>query len=245
VLSTLETCQIRANSFQAYCALNTKYGLQTDWKCLFIGEEECPINKLFRIIGHCAALRRDFHNACRLKTPEKEAALQILLDRLHELQSLQTEWERLNIDTFSPQYGGQVLSKHQSPEEGTGLYPHEFKDLCTAKTYVLYRIASTVRYRLIYQSEKLLRGSSDPTSMLYSAGEICRSVAYCMRPSRQMSVGHMVLFAVSQASKAYMTCGETNMFQWCQDIYSSVQAHGIGIASRVSKEDWALRLMTK
>ncbi|BCS21860.1 Zn(II)2Cys6 transcription factor domain-containing protein [Aspergillus puulaauensis] len=224
----------------AYCTLNTEYGLETDWECLTLGKEECPLDELFKIIGYCAALRRDLVSASRLNSPEQEPTLQSILQRLLDIQRVQAGWERLHSDSLSPHRRGQAMLDSESSGEDVGLDPYEFKDLCTAKLYVLSRIASTVRHRLIYQTEKLLHGYSDPTSMHFSADEICRSVVYCMRPERQMSVGHMALFAVSQASKAYITCRDLRMFEWCQCIYSTIQARGIGLASRVGKEDWTL-----
>ncbi|KAL4779164.1 hypothetical protein BJX76DRAFT_352042 [Aspergillus varians] len=224
----------------AYCSLNTECGLEANWGCLNLVREASPIDKLFGMVGDCAAVRRDLANATRLNGPEREASLQSVGHRLIELKNLQADWNRLHGSSFSANYRGRDTGNPRPLEKDTGLTPHEFEDLNTAKTCVLFGIVSTVTLRLIYQTEKLLRGYSDPTSMLLSAGEVCRSVAYCMRPNRQMSVGHLVLFAASQASKAYIDCGDMKMFQWCQGIYSAIQARGIGFASRVSKGDWAL-----
>lgn len=74
----------------------------------------------------------------------------------------------------------------------------------------------------------------------WGTNEICRSVAYCMQPKTQTSAGQAALFAVSQASKCYIECGERDMFMWCQAIYSIIKSRGFDIAFVVSQEELKL-----
>lgn len=233
--------QIRSipNFFPAYCILNTNYGSEEDWECLSKGRTASPLDEIFGLIADCASLQRDLAVSFCLLSPTRELAFQGLLQRCSELEKLQKDWCSRNNKDFFPS------TNHESPEDdpeslrNLTLSPHEFGSLDIAKTYCLFWISSIVVKRVIYQIQKQLPGTPDPISILSSAREICRTVAFCMKPSTQMSVGHLALFGISQVSKGCIDCGHVEMFNWCQYIYSIIQSRGIGLAGRVSREDWA------
>lgn len=211
------------------------------------------MDELFAMIAECAFLQRDVDKISQLPCPNKdEASCEALLQRSFRLvEKLETNW--LN-DGPPHKLGrkpspcrekqnkteGEVVPSMLLPPDYNPASPYKFENLSTAKAYLLLWIALAVTCRTIYQLERLFLGRSDPTRMLFYAGEICRSVAYCMQPGTFMSAVHIVLFAVSQASRCYIECEEREMFMWCQRIYPLIQARGIDLAVHISEEDWGL-----
>lgn len=224
----------------AYCILNTNFESEEDREFLNIGRTASPLDEIFGMIADLASLQRDLRIAFSLLGSEKEFALQVLLQRCSKLEKLQDGWYSHNNQNFSPGANRSGLEDNPLMFMNLAFDPHEFDNLSVAKTYCLFWIASIVVKRVVYQVQKQLMGTSDPTHVLSSAREICQTVTFCMKPNTQMSGGHLALFAISQASKGYIDCGYVEMFHWCQYIYSILQSRGIGLAGRVSQEDWAL-----
>ncbi|KAJ5096692.1 hypothetical protein N7456_007413 [Penicillium angulare] len=228
-----------SNSMPAYCILNTNYGSEEDWDCLRIGRTASPLDEIFAMIADCASLQRDLMASLRILGSERDLALHTLLRRCYELEQLQGDWCYRNSQGFSPSTDNQRQGdSHLSLGELT-VIPHDFGSLDIAKTYCLFWISSIVVKRVMYQIQKQLKGTCDPTPVVCSAREICQTVAFCMKPNTQMSVGHMVLFAISQASKGYIDCGDIEMFNWCHCVSIFTQFFILGelalLGARVRK----------
>ena len=159
--------------------------------------------------------------------------------------------ERLQTDWLSVAAEALEGEPRPFPEDGsshdhallplnTALTPYTFRSLNSAKTHLLFWIASLKTCQMIYRVEQLLHRHSSPAHMIFYAAEICRSMAYCMQPKIQLSADHAALFAISQASKCYIACGTKDLFSWCQGIYLFIKRRGFDVASCVSDADWAL-----
>lgn len=203
------------------------------------------MDKLFEIIAQLAFLQRNVESVAGLHGFHRERACEALLRRCLQLQ------ETLHKDWLSGASEALEGEPCPFPEDGpphdhallpldAALAPYTFRSLNSAKTYLLFWVASLKISQTIYRIEKLLHQNSNPTHMLFYAGELCRSMAYCMQPKIRLSADHAALFAISQASKCYIACGAIDQFTWCQGIYRFINRQGFDVASCVGDADWAL-----
>ena len=223
--------------------LNTPFSPEVDGECLTLGREESPIDELFGVIAECVSLRKNLGKIVGLQYTDREQTCYALLQRCYKLEEqLQIDWMHQYAHKLdgkpSPCHREKLNHEPSMLPFAPGLAPYEFENLDTAKTYVLFWVASVVIRRVIYQTEKLLCLDPDPSCMLFYASEICRSVAYCMQPKTRMSAGQAVLMGLSQASKCYIDCGQKAGFLWCQAIYPLIATSGFGIALRMSQVEW-------
>ncbi|OKL57640.1 hypothetical protein UA08_06981 [Talaromyces atroroseus] len=226
---------------------STQYGPEVDWECLTLRFEEDPMDQLFEVIAECAILQRDLNSIVKLQTPlnMEEDPCEALLQRCYKLEKkLQIDW--LNGPAAhklsgrpSPCRRDRLSYEPSALPLDSDVDPYEFENLGTAKAYILFWIASAVTRRVIHRCEKLLLSREpNPTRMLFYAGEICRSMAYCLQPSTRMSTGHTVMFSIAQASKCYVDCGDKESFMWCQGIYPLISSRGFDIARHMSRAEW-------
>ncbi|KAJ6031518.1 hypothetical protein N7540_002250 [Penicillium herquei] len=219
----------------AFCILNTDYGSQEDWDCLTTGRTESPNNEQFGMVADCACLQRDFIASLNLSGPTRRMALKALWQRCLQLEQVQADWYSRNDIGFNHQLHGDLQFS-----AGFDPSPHEYKSLETAKIYMLFFINLLLAHRAMSKIQGCLTGYSDTTKVLSSAQEICQTVAYCIKPERLSSSGHVVLFGISQATKGYIDCGDFEKFKWCQNIYSIIHSGGLGMAQHQGERDWNL-----
>lgn len=196
------------------------------------------MDKIFNLLRECGALQVEFAaTLAHDQAPDRELKCEILLHRCLTLESALTfNW--LELDDFpSPCPRSDLAYQPTVLPRDLNINPYTFKTLNTAKVYLLFWIAQAVLLRCAYQAEKVISGCSNATRMRQCAGEICRAVAFFMQPRNQMSSGHAVMVAVSQASKCYINCADKDMFVWCQGIYSLLECHGLDIAGAMSRSD--------
>ncbi|PYI05125.1 hypothetical protein BO78DRAFT_408525 [Aspergillus sclerotiicarbonarius CBS 121057] len=218
--------------------LNTPYSTEVDAECLTLGRDDSPIDELFCVIAECIPLRKDLGKIMGLQHGDRQHACQTLLHRAFNLEErLQGDWYRLDGKP-SPCDRENLGQEPGMLPVDPGLAPYEFDTLETAKTYLLFWVASLAIRRVIYQAEKLLFRDPDPSCMLFYANEICRSVAYCMQPQTRMSAGQAVLVGLSQAAKCYIECGGKTGFLWCQAIYALIARSGFGVALCMNQVEW-------
>ncbi|KAJ6003320.1 hypothetical protein N7451_005867 [Penicillium sp. IBT 35674x] len=217
----------------------------SDIESLILEQDDSPVDKLFGIIAQFAFLQRNLESVAGLDGLHRDRACEALLQRCSKLQeTLHTDWLSGAAEAFEGE--PQPFSEDGPPPDQTllpldaALAPYTFRSLNSAKTYLLFWVASLKISQLICRVEKLLRRNSNPTHMLFYAGEICRSMAYCMQPKIRLSADHASLFAISQASKCYIACGAIDQFTWCQGIYRFINRQGFDVASCVGDADWAL-----
>ncbi|KAL2842914.1 hypothetical protein BJY01DRAFT_216237 [Aspergillus pseudoustus] len=229
----------------AFFGFSTRFQSEVDWSCLTLGYNTTPLDNLFNMLDECAALQRELRTIVSYQTPNREAACEMLLHRCSTLESrLTVDWlngPALELDDH-PTPCPRIQLAHQPsllfPDPA--VTPYTFKSLNTAKTYLLFWVAVVATCRVVYQAETLISGYSDPSRMIQYAGEISRAIPYCIQPSNQMSSGHAVIFAVSQASRCYIDCGDRSLFEWCQGIYAAIHSRGVDIARGVGEEDLGL-----
>ncbi|KAL4912771.1 hypothetical protein BDW62DRAFT_193988 [Aspergillus aurantiobrunneus] len=227
----------------SYFIINTQFRSEVDWQCLTLGKEDSPLDELFGMIAKCAFLQRDLDKILAQPFPPPKETHEALVHRCLALEcNLQVDWltgpARKLDGSPSPCSRTKFSQEPSILPPDPNITPYEFPSLGTAKTYLLLWVASIVARRVMYKAEKLSHPSPDPKRMLFYAGEVSRSVAYCLLPKRQMSCGQVVLFAVSQASKCYIETGEKEMFMWCQGVYPIIQSRGFDMALRLSEVEW-------
>lgn len=202
------------------------------------------MDKTFDLLRECGALQIELAAILtHHQAPDRDSKCKRLLHHCLALDSGIT-FERLELDGFPSLCPRSDLACQPTllPPDPS-MKPYRFRALSNAKIFLLFWIARTVLRRCVYQAEKTINKCADATRMRQCAGEICRAVAFCMQPSNQMSSGHAVMVATSQASKCYIDCGDRDMFLWCQGVYSILQSHGLDIAGAMSQNDrglWAM-----
>ncbi|RAH49970.1 Zn(II)2Cys6 transcription factor domain-containing protein [Aspergillus brunneoviolaceus CBS 621.78] len=221
-----------------------KFQRDVDWACLTLGLNKTPMDKTFDLLHECGALQIELAAILtHHQAPDRDSKCKRLLHHCLALDSGIT-FERLELDGFPSLCPRSDLACQPTllPPDPS-MKPYRFRALSNAKIFLLFWIARTVLRRCVYQAEKTINKCADATRMRQCAGEICRAVAFCMQPSNQMSSGHAVMVATSQASKCYIDCGDRDMFLWCQGVYSILQSHGLDIAGAMSQNDrglWAM-----
>ncbi|KAL3472889.1 hypothetical protein BJX99DRAFT_206543 [Aspergillus californicus] len=70
------------------------------------------------------------------------------------------------------------------------------------------------------------------------AGEVCRSVLYCVQPDMKTLGAHILLAPLSQCVQFFHVENSTAKLQWCQDVLITLQHLGLGIAPFLKNMVW-------
>lgn len=135
-------------------------------------------------------------------------------------------------------------SNHVFPER------YEFAALEVAEAHMLYWAALLMIYSLLHglelQKEFFRQSSSSKEdSDMYQKGaefyanQICRGVGYFIQPHMHILGGHNLLFPVSMASQFFHRSGLHDPYQWCQEVFASLESSGLGLASVLQGTPWS------
>lgn len=126
----------------------------------------------------------------------------------------------------------------------------EFAAIEVAEGHMLYWAALLIIYSLLHglelQKEFFRQGSSSKGQAAmfqegaeFHANQICRSVAYFIQPHMHILGGHNLLFPVSMASQFFHRSGLHDQYQWCQEVFASLESSGLGLASVLQGTPWS------
>lgn len=127
---------------------------------------------------------------------------------------------------------------------------YEFKALEVAEAHMLYWTALLMIYSLLHGNElhkEIFRqgASSQADSAMYHKGaefyanQICQGVGYFIQPHMHILGGHNLLFPVSMASQFFHRNGMPGEYQWCQDVFASLESSGLGLANVLQGTPWS------
>lgn len=123
-----------------------------------------------------------------------------------------------------------------------------------AEAYMLYWSALLMIFSVLHGAE--LWRQSDPhgsdeekvayrrSVMLYSqnaefhANQICRGVGYFIQPDMHILGGHSVLFPMAMTSQFFHRNGFHSRFEWCQEVFASLEKVGLGLAHMIKGTPW-------
>lgn len=127
---------------------------------------------------------------------------------------------------------------------------YEFIALEVAEAHMLYWAALLIVYSVLQGlelSKDMFRpGASrkEQSDMFencaaYYSNQICRGVGYFIQPHMHILGGHNLLFPVSMASQFFHRHGLVNEYQWCQEVFASLESSGLGLASVLQGTPWS------
>ncbi|KAJ5720002.1 hypothetical protein N7493_006880 [Penicillium malachiteum] len=231
------------NWASTYYVTDMLYRKELDWQAASEADGDTPLNELFRLIAETSFLLDDLDRIGQLEYIYLPTACDALLQRCYEFEHKLMQWlasKALELDGKPVScLAEQLQSSTKVLPWDPCLKPYEFESLETAKTYLLFWVASIIVRRVIYQVEGFLAPNPDPSALLYYASEISRTAAYCLQPKNRMCTGQVLLLAISQANKGYVDCGHVKGFYWSQNMYQVLQDRGFDVAPIVSEIEWA------
>lgn len=126
----------------------------------------------------------------------------------------------------------------------------EFIALEIAEAHMLYWAVLLIIYSVLHglelSKEMFRTGASrkDQSDMFescaaYYANQICRGVGYFIQPHMHILGGHNLLFPVSMASQFFHRSSLGSQYQWCQDVFASLESSGLGLASVLQGTPWS------
>lgn len=127
---------------------------------------------------------------------------------------------------------------------------YEFTALEVAEAHMLYWAALLMIYSLLHgnelQKEFFRQGASSPAdSAMYQSGaefyanQICKGVGYFIQPHMHILGGHNLLFPVSMASQFFHRSSMPDQYQWCQEVFASLESSGLGLANVLQGTPWS------
>lgn len=211
-------------------------------------ESNDPIDEIIDILMECTSLveqmdavrcERDTHNltvSC-LTLRSATKAWYARLEAMHEPPLYTVIPDKIKIPRLDP-------SKLTFPER------YEFKSLEVAEAHMLYWTALLMIYSLLHgnelQKKRFRQGAFSPAdSALYQSGaefyanQICQGVGYFIQPHMHILGGHNLLFPVSMASQFFHRNGMPDQYQWCQEVFSSLESIGLGLANVLHGTPWS------
>lgn len=229
------------SALQTYFVLNKKFRSQVNWECFAICAEESPLDQLFAILAESAHLQISLDQIEGQSPLDTERSCTTLLRRCLETEKKLQDWIRESASKLDgrPAPTKDILKFDPNTIPlGYAVAPYEFSSLQTAKTYILFWVSLLVVRCVYYHTKDILGEPPDPTHMLFCAGEICNSVAYCMQSGRRISAAQVILFGVSQAAQCYIDCGDKERFIWCQGMYPMGKSSGFIYVDCLKQEEY-------
>ena len=72
----------------------------------------------------------------------------------------------------------------------------------------------------------------------FHANQICRGVGYFIQPDMHILGGHSVLFPMAMTSQFFHRNGLKSRFEWCQEVFASLEKIGLGLAHIIQGTPW-------
>lgn len=216
------------------------------WKVLSPPRADDPIDEIIDILMECTVL---VEKAGSVRSEQDLFDVRYLC---HELECQAQSWHTRLISaseyplyTLVPENSGIPRSKARN-----AVFPerYEFISVDIAEAYMLYWAALLAIFSILYEFECRMTGYHNADDKkesisffddaLFYADQICRGVGYFVQPHMHILGGHNLLFPVAMSSQFFHGNGFHDRYDWCQDVFATLESMGLGIASVLQGTPW-------
>ncbi|KAJ5278762.1 hypothetical protein N7478_004134 [Penicillium angulare] len=254
-LSTMLLRQLKlSNIFHAIGKSQSALSSFPMWKMLSPPRVDDPLDEIIDILMECTAL---LEKAGSVQTTQDLTNTKYLC---HELEWQAHSWHtRLTNVSECPLY---TLVPDDSgiprPKTRNAVFPERFDFISVdiAEAYMLYWTALLVISSVLYEfecqtilhqgvivsSHHVADSQNEYTSFfheaLFYADQLCRGVGYFIQPHMHILGGHNLLFPVAMSSQFFHRNGFYDRYDWCQDVFATLESMGLGLASVLQGTPW-------